>query len=249
MAEKKTAIGIIPARYEASRFPGKPLFPIAGKPLVQHVYERVAAAKLITGVIVATDDERILAAVNAFGGKAVMTSKNHPTGTDRLAEVARGIDSDLVVNVQGDEPLMSPELVDRAIAHFGAIPDFKMGSAMTPISNEEDISNPNVVKAVVGRLGQALYFTRFPAPYRRKNTDVPCYQHIGFYVYDRKFLLEFAAMPPTPLETTESLEQLRALENGIRIDMIETDYRGIGVDAPEDVARIEWELKVSNSEK
>lgn len=245
MNKIKTAVGIIPARYEATRFPGKPLFPIAGKPLVQHVYERVSSAALITDVIVATDDERILHAVRDFGGKAVMTSPNHPTGTDRLAEVARGIDSDLVVNVQGDEPLMSPELVDRAIAHFSAIPDFKMGSAMTPISNEEDINNPNVVKTVAGLKGQALYFTRFPVPYRRKNTGVPCYQHIGFYIYDRLFLLEYAAMKPTPLETTECLEQLRALENGIRIDMIETEYRGIGVDAPEDVARIEWELKMA----
>lgn len=240
---KPNAVGIIPARYDATRFPGKPLFPILGKPLVQHVYERVNAAKNISATIVATDDERIFQTVQAFGGRVVMTKKDHPTGTDRLAEVARGLDCDLVVNVQGDEPLMSPELVDRSVAHFGAIPDFKMGSAMTRITVEQDISNPNVVKIVAGQNGQALYFTRFPVPYRRRNTDVPCYQHIGFYVYKRDFLLEFAAMPPTPLEITESLEQLRALENGIRIDMIETDYQGIGVDAPEDVARIEWELK------
>ena len=205
-----TAFGIIPARYDATRFPGKPLFPILGKPLVQHVYERVSAAKNITGVIVATDDDRIFQAVQGFGGRAVMTA---------------------------------PHLVDRAVAHFSAIPDFRMGSAMTPITVEEDIANPNVVKIVAGQKGQALYFTRYSVPYRRRNTGVPCYQHIGFYVYRRDFLLEFAAMPPTPLEITESLEQLRALENGIRIDMIETDYQGIGVDAPEDVARIEWELK------
>jgi len=242
MSDKK-AIGIIPARYEASRFPGKPLYPIAGKPLIQHVYERVTKAKLINGTIVATDDERIFTAVEAFGGRAMMTSKDHPTGTDRLAEVASNIDCDIIVNVQGDEPLMDPGLIDRAVGHFGAIPDFRFGSAMTPISNEEDIKNPNVVKVVAGQNGQALYFTRYPVPYRRKNTEIPCYQHIGFYVYSRAFLLEYAAMSPTPLEQTECLEQLRALENGIRIDMIETNYRGIGVDAPEDVVRIEWELK------
>lgn len=238
-----TAAGIIPARYQATRFPGKPLFPILGKPLVQHVYERVSAAKNITEAIVATDDRRIFDAVQAFGGRVIMTSPDHPTGTDRLAEVARGLDCELVVNVQGDEPLMSPELVDRAVAHFGAIPDFRMGSAMTPITVEEDIANPNVVKVVVSQTGRALYFTRHPVPYRRAQTGAPCYQHIGFYVYKREFLLEFAAMPPTPLERTESLEQLRALENGIPIHMLETDYQGIGVDAPEDVARIEWELK------
>jgi 3-deoxy-manno-octulosonate cytidylyltransferase (CMP-KDO synthetase) len=239
----KSAIGIIPARYEASRFPGKPLFPIAGKPLIQRVCERVALAKRLVDVVVATDDARIQKAVREFGGKAVMTRPDHLTGTDRIAEVAGGLDCDLIVNVQGDEPLMSPDLIDRAVEHFGAIPDFKFGSAVTPVETEEDIRNPNVVKAVVGQKGQALYFTRYPVPYRRRLTSVPVYQHIGFYVYDRKFLLEYPNMKPTPLEQTESLEQLRALENGIRIDMIETDYRGIGVDAPEDVARIEWELK------
>ena len=239
----KTAVGVIPARYDAKRFPGKPLFPILDKPLVQHVYERVSAAKNITETIVATDDQRIFEAVESFGGRVVMTRQDHPTGTDRLAEVAGNLDCDMVVNVQGDEPLMDPELVDSAVARFSAIPDFKMGSAMTPITAEEDINNPNIVKAVVAKKGHALYFSRFPMPYRRRNTDTPCYQHIGFYIYARDFLMEYAAMAPTPLERTESLEQLRALENGVRIDMIETDYRGVGVDAPEDVARIEWELK------
>jgi 3-deoxy-manno-octulosonate cytidylyltransferase (CMP-KDO synthetase) len=240
---KTRAIGIIPARYEATRFPGKPLFPIAGKPLIQRVYEQVVTAKRLESVIVATDDERIFRTVESFGGKAIMTRADHPTGTDRLAEVARGLDCDLVVNVQGDEPLMSPELIDRSVEHFGAIPDFRFGSAMTPIETEEDVQNPNVVKVVVGQNGQALYFTRFPVPYRRKLTTAPVYQHIGFYVYSREFLIDFSQMKPTPLEQTECLEQLRALENGIRIDMFETDYLGIGVDSPEDVARIEWELK------
>lgn len=239
----KTAVVIIPARYEASRFPGKPLYPIAGKPLVRHVYDRVKLAKLISDVIVATDDERILKAVQGFGGKAVMTSASHPTGTDRIAEAAQNIQCDLIVNVQGDEPLMDPQLIDRAISHFGAIPGFKFGTAMTPLTNEEDINNPNVVKVVATRDMRALYFSRHAIPYRRKHTAAPVYQHIGFYVYSRKFLFDFQKMEPAPLETAESLEQLRALENGVRIDMLETPYRGIGVDSLEDVARIEWELK------
>ena len=240
--KKITATGVIPARYDATRFPGKPLFPIAGKPLVQHVYERTSLAKNLVKVIVATDDARIVKTVEDFGGTAILTKKDHPTGTDRIAEAAAGLDCDLIVNVQGDEPLMDPDLIDRAVETFGAIPDFRFGSAMTPLDSEEDIKNPNVVKVVVGRRNQALYFSRFPIPYRRKLTAIPVYQHIGFYVYRRDFIMEYAKMPPAPLEQTESLEQLRALENGIRIDMIETKYQGIGVDAPEDVARIEWEL-------
>lgn len=240
------AIGIIPARYEAKRFPGKPLFPIAGKPLVQHVVERCRLAKKLTDIIVATDDERILEKVEEFGGRAVMTKPDHPTGTDRIAEVASGVECDLIVNVQGDEPLMDPRLIDRSVETFGALPDFRFGSAMTAIDNEEDVRNPNVVKVVVGKDNRALYFSRFPIPYRRKRTLLPVYQHIGFYVYQRDFLLSYPSMAPTPLEESECLEQLRALENGIRIDMIETDYTGIGVDAPEDVSRIEWEISRMN---
>jgi len=236
------AAGVIPARYEASRFPGKPLYPISGKILIQHVVERTRQAKRLEKVIVATDDERIERAVRDFGGEAVLTSPDHPTGTDRIAEVASGLDCDLIVNVQGDEPLMDPKLIDTAVETFGAIPDFRFGSAMTPLESEEDIQNHNIVKVVVGTKNQALYFSRFPIPYRRRLTTLPVYQHIGFYVYKREFVIEYAGMEPTPLERTESLEQLRALENGIRIDMIETKYKGIGVDSPEDVARIEWEL-------
>lgn len=241
MSEVK-AIGIIPARYEATRFPGKPLYPIFGKPLVRHVYDRACLSKSLADVIVATDDKRIFDAVKEFGGNVVMTSANHETGTDRIAEVAAGLDCDLIVNIQGDEPLMDPALITKAVTVFSSKPDFKFGSAMTSIEMEEDIHNPNVVKVVVGAAGQALYFSRYPIPYRRKANTQPVYQHIGFYVYRREFVIEYAAMKPTPLETTECLEQLRALENGIRIDMIETKYRGIGVDAPEDVARIEWEI-------
>ncbi len=235
-------IGIIPARYESTRFPGKPIHPIAGKPLVMWVYEQASKARRLDEVVVATDDERIFDTVAGAGGIAVMTRSDHQTGTDRLAEAASSRECGLVVNIQGDEPLMDPELIDKAVERFSAIPDFKFGSAMTPIRNEEDIENPNIVKVVAGRAGQALYFSRYPIPFRRKTGFLPVYQHIGFYVYSKDFLLEYSRMAPTPLEQTECLEQLRALENGVRIDMIETEYRGIGVDMPEDVLRIEEEI-------
>jgi len=236
----KKNIGIIPARYRSSRFEGKSLALLAGKPLIQHVYERAAKASLLDELLVATDDSRIFNAVQSFGGIAVMTSPDHPTGTDRLAEIAaRRNDARLIVNIQGDEPLIDPDLIDSAVRKFTGIPDFKFGSAMTAITNPDDLHNPNVVKVVVDKQHRALYFSRHTIPFRRKVSKLPTYQHIGFYVYTRDFLLEFAKMPPTPLELTEALEQLRALENGIVIHMIETDYAGIGVDTPEDIPRME----------
>jgi len=238
-------VALIPARLKSTRLPNKPLADIHGQPMIVRVAER-AKQSGASRVVIAADDASIVAAVAAVGLEVVLTRVDHQSGTERLAEAADLLgleDHEVVVNVQGDEPLMDPDLIDTAVERFSAIPDFKFGSAMTPMETEEDIQNPNVVKVVVGQRGQALYFTRFPAPYRRKLTTVPVYQHIGFYVYSREFVIEFSKMSPTPLEQTECLEQLRALENGVRIDMIETKYRGIGVDAPEDVARIEWELK------
>ncbi|MFH1539091.1 MAG: 3-deoxy-manno-octulosonate cytidylyltransferase [bacterium] len=240
-------LGIIPARYESSRFPGKSLVEISGKPLIQHVYEKASLARSLDDLVVATDDERIFDEVERFGGKVLMTRKDHPTGTDRLAEVAVRHDADLYVNIQGDEPLIDPSLIDRAVHTFGGISGFQFGSAMTPIRNDEDVRNPNVVKVVVDSRKRALYFSRHSIPYRRKETTLPCYQHIGFYVYARNFLLAFPNMPSTPLEQAECLEQLRALENGIHIHMIETNYRGIGVDAPEDIKRIEAIMKTESS--
>lgn len=232
-------LGIIPARYESSRFPGKSLALILGKPLVRHVYEKASQARSLDDLIVATDDRRIFDTVEGFDGKVMMTRADHLTGTDRLAEVAAENDADLYVNIQGDEPLIEASLIDRAVHTFGGIGGFQFGSAMTPIRNEADIDNPNVVKVVVDSRKRALYFSRHSIPYRRKDTPLPCYQHIGFYVYARNFLLAFPNMPSTPLEQAEGLEQLRAIENGIRIHMIETNYTGIGVDAPEDIERIE----------
>ncbi|MEW6201659.1 MAG: 3-deoxy-manno-octulosonate cytidylyltransferase [bacterium] len=233
-------IGIIPARYQSSRFEGKAIVILAGKPLIQHVCERAARASTLDEVIVATDDERIFNAVHSFGGTAVMTSPDHRTGTDRLAEVAAArADVNLIVNIQGDEPLMDPALIDNAVRRFSQIPDFKFGSAMTPIKNDDDLNNPNVVKVVVDRQNRALYFSRHSIPFKRRESDLPTYQHIGFYIYTRDFLLEFSKMPTTPLERTEALEQLRALENGIEIHLLETDYIGIGVDTPDDIPRVE----------
>ncbi len=241
MAEK-FVLGVIPARYGSTRFPAKMLHPIAGKPLIQRVCERVSLATSLDRLVVATDDERIFDRVTQFGVDAIMTSPSHQTGTDRIAEVARAIDCTMIVNVQGDEPLIDPAMIDAAVARFSTIPDFRFGSAMTSIDNRSDLENPNIVKVVTGVNSQALYFSRHPIPFRRNPSEIPTWQHIGFYVYSREFLFEFSAMPPSPIETVESLEQLRALENGIRIDMLATPYKGVGVDTLEDVERIEREL-------
>ena len=229
---------VIPARYDSTRLPGKPLADIAGKPMIQRVYERAAAAKLPELVVVATDDARVLTAMESFGGKALMTAKDHPTGTDRLAEVAGVYDNyDVIINVQGDEPLIAPEIIDALAAAFTEEPELKMATVMTEIENAEK-NNPNNVKVVTDKNGYALYFSRSLIPYPRTAGVVPVYKHIGIYAYRRDFLLEYAKMQPTPLEQSESLEQLRALENGYRIKVIKTDCKFVGVDTPEDLARV-----------
>jgi 3-deoxy-manno-octulosonate cytidylyltransferase (CMP-KDO synthetase) len=230
-------VGIIPARYSATRLPGKPLADICGKPLIQYVYEQARKSKLLEDVIVATDDERILEAVEKFGGKAVMTSPYHPSGTDRCAEVARKIDCDFVINIQGDEPLIPPEVIDKvAEALKESDEETPMTSAAT-IANEEERENSNVVKVVTDQKGIALYFSRSPIPFYR-NPVAPTLRHIGIYGYRKDFLLKFVSLPQTPLEKTESLEQLRALENGFRIKIVLVDYSPVGVDTPEDLERV-----------
>lgn len=241
---------IIPARYASTRFPGKALAEIGGKPMIQHVYERTCMASLVSRVIVATDDDRIAAAVRQIGGEAVMTSPNHDTGTDRLAEVAEKLDSDIIVNVQGDEPLISPEMIDQAIRPLLNNTSWKMGTLKTRINCLHDFLSPNVVKVVTGSDGCALYFSRSPLPFFRdkwhdlKNDSFAtgkllCYKHVGLYVYRRDFLLEYAAMQPTFLEISEKLEQLRAIENGISICVVETEFESIGVDTPDDLIKAE----------
>jgi 3-deoxy-manno-octulosonate cytidylyltransferase (CMP-KDO synthetase) len=230
-------IGIIPARYSATRLPGKPLADICGKPLIQYVYDQARKSELLEDVIVATDDERILEAVEEFGGKAVMTSPTHPSGTDRCAEVARQIDCDFVINIQGDEPLIPPEVIDKvAEALMESDEEIPMTSAAT-IANEEERENSNVVKVVTDQKGIALYFSRSPIPFYR-NPIAPTLRHIGIYGYRKDFLLKFVSLPQTPLEKTESLEQLRALEHGFKIRIVLVDYSPVGVDTPEDLKRV-----------
>ena len=245
---------VIPARFASTRFPGKALAEIGGKPMIQHVYERTARASLVSTVIVATDDERIQQAVKAFGGNCRMTRADHETGTDRLAEVAADLDTDIIVNVQGDEPLIVPEMIDQAIKPLLDDPSLRMGTLKTRIRCLHDFLSPNVVKVVTDSTSNALYFSRSPLPFfRDKWQDLKdesfasgkllCYKHVGLYVFRRDFLVEFAAMTPTFLETSEKLEQLRAVENGICIRVVETEFESIGVDTPDDLAKARERFK------
>ncbi len=237
---------IIPARYASTRFPGKPLADILGKPMIQWVYERTARSAMVDRVIVATDDARISEAVEAFGGEVQMTRADHPTGTDRLAEVASRIDTDIVVNVQGDEPLIDPQMIDMAVAPLVEDRSLPMGTLMTPLGGVEEYRNPNVVKVVASRAGCALYFSRAPIPHPRdfagdlgtRFSEVPAFKHIGLYVYRKEFLLAYPGLEPTPLENLEKLEQLRALEHGYPIRVVKTDLVSQGVDTPEDLEKV-----------
>lgn len=230
---------VIPARYASTRLPGKPLSMIAGKPMIQHVYERACQAQLPDEVVVATDNELVEQAVLGFGGKAVMTSPDHPSGTDRLAEVALMYpDVDVIVNVQGDEPMIPSEVIDRLAEAFEGDADLDMAT-MKVVMDEEDYENPAAVKVVTDQRGYALYFSRSLMPYpRNKPEGFKVFKHVGIYAYRRNFLLKYAALTPTPLEKAESLEQLRALENGYKIKVLESDFQGIGVDTPEDLAAV-----------
>ena len=230
---------VIPARYASTRLPGKPLKDIAGEPMICRVYDRASLAQRTEATVVATDDKRIETVVEAHGGHAVMTKKDHPTGTDRLAEVAEKLpDYDLIINVQGDEPLIDPELIDSLAAAFDDDPDLQMATVKTEIADEAEQANPNNVKVVTDKNGYALYFSRSLLPYPRHHLGIPVYKHIGIYAYKRDFLLKYAKLEPTPLERAESLEQLRALENGYRIKVIETTSRFVGVDTEEDLAEV-----------
>lgn len=227
---------VIPARYSSSRLPGKPLADIAGQPMIQRVYERAAKALLPVKVLVATDHELVKEAVLRFGGEAVMTAADHPSGTDRLAEVAELYpDAEVIVNVQGDEPLIEPSVIDELAQALIDDPSVAMATLATPM-RPEDYDKPSAVKVVSDLSGFALYFSRSRIPYPRQSKEAATvWQHIGIYAYRRDFLLKFAKLAPTPLEQTESLEQLRALENGYRIRVLQTDFVSIGVDTPEDL--------------
>jgi 3-deoxy-manno-octulosonate cytidylyltransferase (CMP-KDO synthetase) len=240
--QRLTITAIIPARYQSTRLPGKPLVDIAGLPMIVRVYDRVRATPGLDAVLVATDDARVHDAVTQHGGQCVMTSPAHRSGTDRLAEVAGTLDSDIIVNVQGDEPLIEPAMIAAAIAPFQSDALLQMSTLCRRLDEEQEFQNPHIVKAVVGLDGFALYFSRAPVPYQRAtaNRGVPdsARKHIGLYVYRRECLLALASLPPSPLEVAESLEQLRALEHGIRIKAVETRYDSIGVDTPDDLERV-----------
>lgn len=232
-------IGVIPARYQSTRLPGKPLADILGRPMIQWVYENASRSTLLDEVIVATDDNRVIVAVERFGGKAVMTSRDHATGTDRVAEVADRYDARIVVNIQGDEPFMNPGMIDEIVRPLLEDESIPMSTLMHGIEDREDLHNPNVVKVVNDASGFALYFSRSLIPFPRHEELHRAYEHIGIYAYTKDFLLRYAKMSPTLLERTESLEQLRALENGFRIRVVQTmqDYIPLSVDTQEDLDR------------
>ena len=235
-------LGVLPARWGSTRFPGKPLHPIAGKPLIQHVWERCQQCSRLDEIVVATDDARILAAVTAFGGQAVMTSPGHPTGTDRIAEAVRAVPhATHIVNIQGDEPLIDPALIDELVSAMLADPTLDMATAANPLDPADPaVTDPNVVKVVTALDGRALYFSRSPLPFFRHSVaGLPVLRHKGIYAYRRAFLERFVTWPPSPLEQAESLEQLRALENGASIRVLLTGDTSPGVDTPQQAAFIE----------
>lgn len=234
-------IGVIPARYQSTRLPGKPLSDIGGKPMIQWVYEGACQARLLDEVWVATDDKRIYQAVQDFGGRAVMTSPDHQTGTDRLAEVAAKIPCEIVVNIQGDEPLIRGKIIDQVVQPLIGDVKIPMGTAMVRESDPEALHDPSVVKVVPDALGFATYFSRSLIPFPRKDGEF--YRHIGLYVYRRDFLLRFHDLEPAPPEIMESLEQLRALYHGYKIKITEVSGEFLGVDTPEDLERVRAILK------
>lgn len=234
---ERRALGVIPARYASTRFPGKPLADLGGRPMVQWVYAAAAAAREIDTALVATDDERIFEAVRAFGGEAIMTAADHATGTDRLVEVARARpEFDLIVNIQGDEPGIEASLIDGVTRMKRERPDLAVTTAARPFAPGEDPGDPNRVKVALSASGRALYFSRSLIPFPRNPVDLPAYLHLGIYAYDRPFLLGFPDLPASALERSESLEQLRVLENDAAIGVFLAEESLPGVDTPADLA-------------
>lgn len=246
---------IIPARMGSTRFPGKVLASLLGKPIIQHVYEGARRSKHADAVIVATDSEKVMNAVESFGGRAVLTRVDHASGTDRIAEAAASLEYDIIVNVQGDEPMIRAEVIDKAIALLADDPGADMGTVAIRMRPGSDVMDPNVVKVAIGSGGYALYFSRWPIPYHRDRwkqpssasaSDAEVYKHVGIYSYRREVLMMLAGLAPTKIEDTEKLEQLRALEHGVRIKVAITEHETIGVDTPEDLERVERCLSSSS---
>ncbi|MDQ6700292.1 MAG: 3-deoxy-manno-octulosonate cytidylyltransferase [Acidobacteriota bacterium] len=233
-------LGVIPARYASSRFPGKALALIAGKTMLEHVYERVSLARYLTSVIIATDDDRIYQAARRFGAQVRMTREDHLSGTDRVAEVASAERAEIIVNVQGDEPLIDPAAIDAAVLPLTDEPSIPMSTLSKKIEDPRENTDPNVVKVVADRFQNAIYFSRSTIPFMRdvQDRNTAIYKHVGLYVYRRDFLLRYSELPVGPLEKAERLEQLRALENGFKIRVVETDYESLGVDTPADLDRV-----------
>lgn len=243
-------LGVIPARYASSRFPGKPLALLAGKPMVQWVYERALQATRLAQVIVATDDQRIFDCVTGFGGKAAMTRRDHPSGSDRVAEVAQTSDADIIVNIQGDEPFIAPTAIDAGVELLTIHPQEQVGTLVRTLQHASELNDPNVVKVVLADDGHALYFSRSPIPYLRGGSDPArwpqqhsYYKHIGLYAFRRLFLLQFVGWPTGRLERAEALEQLRILERGVKIAVATTSYEAHGIDTPEDLKRLNRSLE------
>jgi 3-deoxy-manno-octulosonate cytidylyltransferase (CMP-KDO synthetase) len=232
-----TVLGVIPARFASSRFAGKALAVIGGKSMLQHVFERAGCAKHLTRLVVATDNERIFSEAQRFGAPVRLTRSDHPSGTDRVAEVASTEDADLIVNIQGDEPLIDPDAIDAAVLGLLEHPKVPMGTLKKRIEDPRELADPNVVKVVTDQSGNAIYFSRSAIPHSRLGEAVR-YKHIGLYVYRRDFLLRYSSLPVGPLEEAERLEQLRALENGYLIRVVETEYESLGVDTPDDLERV-----------
>lgn len=245
----KQAIGVIPARYASARLPGKPLIEIAGKPLVQWVYEAALRCKTLDDVVIATDDERIKVACEGFGAKVVMTSPDCPSGSDRIEEAVRGLPHGIIANIQGDEPLIDPETVDRCVQAVMDDPETGVCSAMTPFTADEDYTVPHMVKVVTDSRGYAMYFSRAPIPDVRRLSEAEAnaapapMKHVGLYIYRRSALEQYVKLPPSRYELTEKLEQLRLLEAGIKIRMVQIAGGAVGVDTPEDVAVVERMLR------
>jgi 3-deoxy-manno-octulosonate cytidylyltransferase (CMP-KDO synthetase) len=236
-------LAVIPARYASTRLPGKVLAEVAGKPLVWHVYVRARKARSVDEVLVATDDRRVVDVLRRLGVPVMLTGAHHTTGTDRLAEVARHHEAEIVVNVQGDEPLIDPDTIDATVRPLLHDPQLGMATARHRITDTDRVTDPGVVKVVCDQGGRAIYFSRSPIPYVREKADTAgstaiYWQHVGLYAYRRAFLLKFAELPPTPLEQAEKLEQLRALECGFPIAVVETRHESLGVDTPEDLERV-----------
>jgi 3-deoxy-manno-octulosonate cytidylyltransferase (CMP-KDO synthetase) len=250
VASGPRVLGVIPARYSSTRLPVKPLVELCGKPMIRHVYERATRASLLAGVVVATDHEKVAEAVRSFGGRVMLTPAELRSGSDRVAFAVRElVDADIIVNIQGDEPLIEPQMIDDAVRPLLSESGIRVGTLVKKIVTAEELASPNVVKVVLDQEGYAIYFSRSPIPYLRNGTGIAhwllsggYWKHIGLYVFRRDFLLEFARWPVTPLERAEKLEQLRIIEHGVKIRATPTEFDSIPVDVPEDVERVQQRM-------